>query len=174
MKREQMLNVAKERLRQEKEARLLDEAREKEEDEKREFERLALIANLKEEEERNRSLAKETEKERLCGDEEEKAAETDRINTDKIITQLGERVQKAREAAVEYEEKMKKSKQELKEMPRGSKDRVAKMKEINMYQQKTGEAKKATEAAAAELRSFLNPGAILFKGHNGIAGTNEG
>ena len=36
-------------------------------------------------------------------------------------------------------------------MPRGSKDRLAKMKQINMYQQKRGEVRIALDAAKEEL-----------------------
>ena len=167
LKREQMRRAAEEkakadaaeraeRLKQEKEARLLEEAREKEESERKERERVELLAKQKEEEERNRRLAKEAERERLRKEEEEKAAESDRIKSDKVA-ELKERVKKAHEEAAEYEEKMQQTKLELKELPRGSKDRVTKMKEVNMYQQKRGEAKKAIEAADAELQTFLNP-----------------
>ena len=48
---------------------------------------------------------------------------------------------------------------------RGSKDRVTKMKEINMYQQKRGEAKKEIEAAEAELQTFLNPESVPSNPH---------
>ncbi|KAL7452274.1 hypothetical protein ACHAWC_005291, partial [Mediolabrus comicus] len=162
LKREQMRKAAEEkakadaaeraeRLKQEKEARLLEEAREKEESERKERERVELLAKQKEEEERNRRLAKEAERERLRKKEEEKAAESDRIKSDKVA-ELKERVKKAEDEAAEYEEKMQQTKLELKDLPRGSKDRVTKMKEINMYQQKRGEAKKAIEAAEAELQ----------------------
>ena len=167
LKREQMRRAAEEkakadaaeraeRLKQEKEARLLEEAREKEESERKERERVELLAKQKEEEERNRRLAKEAERERLRKEEEEKAAASDRIKSDKVA-ELKERVKKAQEEAAEYEDKMQQTKLELKDLPRGSKDRVTKMKEINMYQQKRGEAKKAIEAAEAELQTFLNP-----------------
>ena len=73
---------------------------------------------------------------------------------------MKERVKKAQEEAAEYEEKMQQTKLELKDLPRGSKDRVTKMKEINMYQQKRGEAKKEIEAAEAELQTFLNPESV--------------
>lgn len=170
IKREQMRKAAEEKARiegvaraerrQEKEARLLEEACQKEESERKEHQMLELLAIEKEEEESNRKLAQDAERrERLCQEEEEKAAESNRMKNDKIA-EFQERAKNAQQEVDEYEEKLQLCKQEEKELPRGSKDRLAKMKEINMYQQKSAVAKKATKAAEAELQSFLNPDAV--------------
>ena len=64
------------------------------------------------------------------------------------------RVQECENDLKESEDMMLQYKKELKELPRGSKEKLSKMKEINKYQQKKGEAKTALDAAKEELRSL--------------------
>ena len=143
-----------ERLRKEKEERELKEAREREEAEQKERQRQDLLAKQLEEEETKRRLAREAEQKRAEEEERKQKEEQDRIRNDQVA-QLEQRIKECEEEAKELEEMMQQCKKELKDMPRGSKDRLAKMKQINMYQQKRGEVRIALDAAKEELHQAL-------------------
>lgn len=140
-----------EQKRKKKEAHEVEEARQREEAERKECERQQILSKQRDEEGRNRRTAKEAEQKRLVDEENRKMEEHDRTQQDQI-SELERRIKECEDAVVEHDE-MKRCKKELKDMPRGSKDRLAKMKEINQAQQMRGEARKATEAAKSELEA---------------------
>ena len=140
-----------EQLQADKEKRLAKEAAEREEAARLEKEKQELIAKQRQEEEQKRKLAKEAERKKKLEEEQRKKDEEERILSDKKAT-LEARVQECENDLKESEDMMLQCKKELKELPRGSKDKLSKMKEINRYQQKKGEAKRALDVAKEELR----------------------
>jgi len=140
-----------EQLQAEKESRLAQEAAEREEAAIQEKEKQDLIAKQRQEEEQKRKLAKEAERKKKLEEEQRNKDEVERIRSDKKAT-LEARVQECENDLKQSEDMMLQCKKELKELPRGSKDKLTKMKEINKYQQKKGEAKKTLDVAKEELR----------------------
>jgi len=151
---EKAREAAKERseqLQADKEKRLARESAEREEAAIQEKEKQELIAKQRQEEEQKRKLAKEAERKKKLEEEQRKKDEEERILSDKKAT-LEARVQECENDLKESEDMMLQCKKELKELPRGSKDKLSKMKEINKYQQKKGEVKRALDVAKEELR----------------------
>ena len=140
-----------EQLQADKEKRLAREAAEREEAAIQERGKQELIAQQRQEEEQKRKLAKEAERKKKLEEEQRNKDEVERIRSDKKAT-LEARVQECENDLKESEDMMLQCKKELKELPRGSKDKLTKMKEINKYQQKKGEVKRALDVAKEELR----------------------
>ena len=134
----------------EREARRHEEARQREEAEAKERERQEARVKKREEEELSRILAKEAEKQRF-GEEEARKKEEKEQATQNAVAELEQRVASSTEEEAQHEATLKQLKKDLKEIPRGAKERVAKMKEINKAQSARGEAKKAAKAAQEEL-----------------------
>ena len=142
------------KLQKEREERKLRERNEREEAERLEREKQDKLAKQREEIEKKRLLAKESEKQRKLEEEISRKEEQERAQNDQVAM-LEERVKIFEESYNEHNEAMLRCKKELKEIPKGSKDRLTKMKEINQYQMKRGEAKKGLDAAREELEVCL-------------------
>jgi len=151
--RERQEMLAKQREEEERK----EKARMREEAERKERERQEMLAKHREEEERkekDRRLAEETEKKRLLEEENRKKEELG-IQQDQIAEELEQRIKEYEEEIAQHQETMQRCKKELKELARGSVEKVAKLKEINHSQQKRGVARKAAEAAKEELDEYL-------------------
>ena len=147
-------NARANKLQKEREERKLRERNEREEAERLEREKQDKLAKQREEIEKKRLLAKESEKQRKLEEEISRKEEQERAQNDQVAM-LEERVKIFEESCNEHNEAMLRCKKELKEIPKGSKDRLTKMKEINQYQMKRGEAKKGLDAAREELEVCL-------------------